>query len=424
MKNFVEELSSRELVSQTTNGVEKHLNEPRAVYCGFDPTADSLHIGSLVPLLAMKRLQKAGHKPIILVGGATGMIGDPSFKSQERKLNTEETVKEWTDSIKQQVSRFVDFNEDENSAVIVNNFDWTKEINVIDFLRDYGKHFHIKSMIQKESVKQRIQRDGEGISFTEFSYMLLQSLDFSHLNKSHNCTVQIGGSDQWGNMVGGIELTKKQNGCQAFAVTLPLITKSDGTKFGKTESGTIWLDEKKTSPYNFFQFWLNTSDDDVYKFLKFFTFLEIDEIKKIEEEDKELKSQFKKPKAQLILAREVTEIVHGKEKTESAERISASLFEGDLSSMKESDFEQLSLDGMEKTEVSSEISLMEMLVGVTGMVRSNKMAREHIKNKAVRVNGNIMTEPNYVVDFSDAFFERFLIIKLGKKKYHMVTYSK
>lgn len=423
MTNFVEELKSRNLVSQMTNGVEEHLNSHRTVYCGFDPTADSLHIGSLVPLLTMKRFQMAGHTPVLLVGGATGMIGDPSFKSQERKLNTAETVESWTNCIKNQVSKFVDFESETNPAIIVNNFDWTKDISVIDFLRDYGKHFHVNSMIQKESVKQRLEREGEGISFTEFSYMILQSLDFSHLNKNFNCTVQIGGSDQWGNMIGGIELTKKQNSNHVFALTLPLVTKSDGTKFGKTESGTIWLDEKKTSPYDFFQFWLNTSDDDVYNFLKFFTFLSVDEIEKIRQDDIELKSKFIKPKAQLFLAREVTKLVHGKEKMESAERISVALFDGDLTSMTKFDFEQLSSDGMEKTIIDNEFSVVDVISDITNLARSKKMAREHIKNNAVKINGEIINDLNFLIKKADSFFEKYSIIKLGKKKYHMIEFT-
>jgi tyrosyl-tRNA synthetase len=242
------DLDARGLIAQTTAQEElhQHLNEKsQTVYCGFDPTADSLHIGSLVPLLAMKRFQMAGHKPLLLVGGATGLIGDPSFKAQERKLNTGDVVSNWVDKLRTQVSRFVDFDCGDNSAVVVNNLDWVGDMNVLEFLRDVGKYFSVNQMIKKESVKQRIDRDDAGISYTEFSYMLLQSYDFAELNKRHGCTIQIGGSDQWGNITGGTELTRRMNGNQAFGVTLPLVTKSDGTKFGKTESGTIWLDAKK-----------------------------------------------------------------------------------------------------------------------------------------------------------------------------------
>jgi tyrosyl-tRNA synthetase len=273
---LLDELSQRELIAQMTAEAElvEHLNQAsRTVYCGFDPTADSLHIGSLVPLLAMRRIQQAGHKPVLLVGGATGLIGDPSFKAAERKLNTEDVVVAWVDKLKAQVSRFVDFDCGENSAIVVNNLDWIGDVTALDFLRDVGKYFSVNQMIQKESVKQRLDRDGEGISFTEFTYMILQSYDFAELNKRYNCTIQIGGSDQWGNITGGTDLTRRMNQQQVYGITLPLVTKSDGTKFGKTESGTIWLDAKKTSPYAFYQFWLTTADADAYKFLRYFTFL-------------------------------------------------------------------------------------------------------------------------------------------------------
>ena len=269
-KKLVMQLEQRGLIAQYSGdeNLAAHLDVSRTLYCGFDPTADSLHIGSLVPLLMLKRFQEAGHRPIILVGGSTGLIGDPSFKAEERKLNSPEIVAGWVEKIRHQTSQFVDFDESlPNGAIIVNNLDWTAGIDVLDFLRDVGKHFSINSMIQKESVKQRLQRDGGGISFTEFSYSLLQSLDFAELNRRYNCTLQIGGSDQWGNIVGGIDLTRRQNQSQCFGLTSPLITKADGSKFGKTESGTVWLNAGKTSPYSFYQFWLNVADEDVYKFL-------------------------------------------------------------------------------------------------------------------------------------------------------------
>ena len=245
------DLQQRGLIAQMTADSElaEHLSHSRKVYCGFDPTADSLHIGSLVPLLMLKRFQLAGHTPIALVGGSTGLIGDPSFKAQERSLNTPDIVQNWCDRLKNQIERFVDFDRVDNPAVMANNYDWTGNISALDFLRDVGKHFSVNSMIQKESVKQRIDREGSGISFTEFSYMLLQSWDFAELNRLNECTVQIGGSDQWGNITGGIDLTRRLHGNQIFGITMPLVTKSDGTKFGKTESGTIWLDPAKTSPY-------------------------------------------------------------------------------------------------------------------------------------------------------------------------------
>ncbi|MGB1334245.1 MAG: tyrosine--tRNA ligase, partial [Porticoccaceae bacterium] len=251
-QQLIQQLQSRDLVAQISGDQElqSHLDQPRTVYCGFDPTADSLHLGHLVPLLVLKRLQQAGHKPIALVGGATGLIGDPSFKADERKLNSPEVIAGWADKIKTQVSQFIDFDCGDNSAIVANNLDWTAELSALDFLRDVGKHFSVNSMIAKESVKQRIDREGSGISFTEFSYSLLQGLDFAELNKHHDCTLQVGGSDQWGNIVGGIDLARRRNQAQCFGLTVPLITKSDGTKFGKTEAGAVWLDPKKTSPYS------------------------------------------------------------------------------------------------------------------------------------------------------------------------------
>ncbi|MBQ0785154.1 MAG: tyrosine--tRNA ligase, partial [Amphritea sp.] len=307
-KTLLQDLNARGLIAQMTSEeeLEQHLAEGSVtLYCGFDPTADSLHIGSLVPLLALKRFQQAGHKPLALVGGATGLIGDPSFKAQERKLNDDSTVANWVEKLKGQVSQFIDFDSGDNSAEVVNNLDWTRDLDVLTFLRDVGKHFSVNQMIAKESVKQRIDREGEGISFTEFTYMILQSFDYQQLNASHNCTLQIGGSDQWGNITGGTELTRRMNGNKAFGLTLPLITKSDGTKFGKTESGTIWLSPNKTSPYAFYQFWLQTSDADAYGFLKYFTFLSVEEIDALEKADAERDGR---PEAQSVLAREVTRL--------------------------------------------------------------------------------------------------------------------
>ena len=282
-KQLIEQLRSRGLVAQMSGDqeLEGHLDQPQVVYCGFDPTADSLHLGHLVPLLVLKRFQEAGHTPIALVGGATGMIGDPSFKADERKLNTPDVIAGWADKIKSQVSQFIDFDCDGNAAIVANNLDWTADMTALDFLRNVGKHFSVNNMIAKESVKQRIDREGSGISFSEFSYSLLQGLDFAELNRRYDCTLQVGGSDQWGNIVSGIDLARRQNQAQCFGLTVPLITKADGTKFGKTEAGAVWLDAKKTSPYSFYQFWLNVADADVYKFLSYFTFLPLSEIEAI-----------------------------------------------------------------------------------------------------------------------------------------------
>ncbi|MDH5435067.1 MAG: tyrosine--tRNA ligase, partial [Gammaproteobacteria bacterium] len=352
---LINDLQSRGLLHQVSSEEDLHakLNSGMTtLYCGFDPTADSLHIGSLVPLLALKRFQMAGHKPIALVGGATGLIGDPSFKSSERKLNSEEVVSGWVEKIKNQVSQFIDFDCGDNSAIVVNNLDWTQGVDVLSFLRDVGKHFSINAMIQKESVKQRIDREGEGISFTEFTYMILQSYDFAELNKRYDCTLQIGGSDQWGNITGGIDLSRRMNQNQVFGVTLPLVTKSDGTKFGKTESGTIWLDSSKTSQYAFYQFWINTADADVYKFLRYFTFLSEDEIVAIETADAQSEGR---PSAQGILAREVTKLVHGEDGLAAAERITQAMFSGTLTDLGESDLEQLAQDGLPSSQLPTQL---------------------------------------------------------------------
>jgi tyrosyl-tRNA synthetase len=418
LQDIVQDLESRALVTQLAGGDElkQHLNEaPRVVYCGFDPTAESLHIGNMVPLLALKRFQMAGHKPIALVGGATGMIGDPSFKDSERKLNSTDVIAGWVERIKPQLSQFLDFDCGDNSAVLVNNLDWTQDLSVLDFLRDVGKHFSVNSMIQKESVKQRIDREGEGISFTEFSYMILQSYDFAELNKRHGCTLQIGGSDQWGNITGGIDLTRRMNQNQVYGLTMPLITKSDGSKFGKSESGTVWMDPAKTSPYAFYQFWLNTADADVYRFMQFFTFLSLEQIKTIEAADA---ASGTKPEAQAILAQEVTQLVHGEEGLAAAQRISAALFSGDIASLTESDLAQLAQDGLPTSELSGG-SLVEVLVA-TDLAKSNKMAREFLGNNAVSVNGEVVSDVDGLLAPEAALHGRYFVIRRGKKLFHLV----
>lgn len=415
---LLENLRLRGLISQVTgeDELEAHLNERgRVVYCGFDPTADSLHIGSLVPLLALRRFQLAGHKPIALVGGATGMIGDPSFKSKERKLNSLEVTAEWTRRIKDQVSRFIDFDCGDNAAVVVNNLDWTGDVSVLTFLRDIGKHFSVNAMIQKESVRQRIEREGEGISFTEFTYMILQALDFAVLNRDYACTLQIGGSDQWGNITAGIDLSRRMNQQQVFGLTLPLVTKADGGKFGKTEEGTIWLDPARTSCYAFYQFWINSADADVYKFLRYFTFLEPAEIDEIELRDQTATGR---PEAQTILAREVTRLVHGEEGLQAAERISQALFSGDISTLTESDFAQLRLDGLPSSPLSESSSLVEVMV-TSQLASSNKMAREFIGNGAVNVNGEKVSDPAATLSKADARFGKYWLARRGKKLFHL-----
>ncbi len=425
--SIIEELKARELVFQLTSedALEEHLaTGSRTLYCGFDPTADSLHIGSLVPLLMLRRFQLAGHRPIALVGGATGLVGDPSFKAQERQLNTPEVVSGWVDKIRDQVSAFIDFDCGENSAQVVNNLDWTADMDVLTFLRDIGKHFSVNAMIQKESVKQRIEREGSGISFTEFTYMILQSYDFSELSKLHNCSLQIGGSDQWGNITGGIDLNRRLHGSQAFGLTMPLVTKADGTKFGKTESGTIWLDAKRTSPYTFYQFWLNTADADAYKFLRYFTFLDCDDIADIESADR---GRSDRPEAQRILAKEVTELAHGAGGLEAAMRITEALFNGSVTELSESDLEQLQLDGLPSTSLQRGAlggATVTQIFTDAGMVVSGKQVKDALSRGAVYVNGEVLSaddNANPSASFAPerALCNRFYLAKLGKKKYHL-----
>lgn len=423
---FLDDLKQRGLVFQTTNEEEliNHLSEgSKTLYCGFDPTADSLHIGSLVPLLTLKRFQLAGHKPLALVGGATGLIGDPSFKAQERKLNTEDVVADWVEKLKSQVSRFIDFNDSESGADVVNNLDWVGQVNVLDFLRDVGKHFSVNTMIQKESVKQRIDREGEGISFTEFTYMILQSYDFAELNKRQNCTLQIGGSDQWGNILGGVDLTRRMNRNAVHGLTLPLVTKSDGTKFGKTESGTIWLDAAKTSPYAFYQFWINSADADVYRFLKYFTFLSVERINEIEAIDAEIQGR---KSAQGILAEEVTRLVHGEEGLLAAKRITEALFSGDIAGLPEQDLNQLSQDGLpcaNLAEVELQDRPLTQILAEVGM-GAGKQIKDALGRKAVLINGvaksmeDNMAAPAIFAK-ENALYGQFFVVKLGKKKYQM-----
>jgi tyrosyl-tRNA synthetase len=426
--NFLlDDLAKRGLLNQMTgdDALHAHLNENMVtLYCGFDPTADSLHIGSLVPLLTLKRFQEAGHKPIALVGGATGLIGDPSFKAQERSLNTSDVVASWVESLRHQVSQFIRFDDAKESAEVVNNLDWTQNVSVLDFLRDVGKHFSVNNMINKESVKQRIEREGSGISFTEFSYMLLQSFDFAELYKRHNCTLQLGGSDQWGNITGGIDLTRRMHRGSVFGLTLPLVTKSDGTKFGKTESGTIWLDAKKTSPYAFYQFWLGTADADVYKFLKYFTFLSVEEIDAIEAADQ---ARDGRPEAQSVLAKEVTRLVHGDEALKAAQRITQALFSGDLTQLSSDDLAQLAQDGMPSSEMSASSLEDQTLIGLlveAGMATSGKQVKDALGRGAVLVNGEAVNaasngEPAEVFTAEKALHGRYFMVKLGKKKHHL-----
>ncbi|HBS41088.1 MAG TPA: tyrosine--tRNA ligase [Oceanospirillales bacterium] len=423
---LIADLKARGLINQVTADEEliTHLESgSRTLYCGFDPTADSLHIGSLVPLLTLKRFQEFGHKPIALVGGATGLIGDPSFKAQERQLNGPEVVAGWVEKLKKQVSQFINFECGGHSAVVVNNLDWVGNMNVLDFLRDVGKHFSVNNMIQKESVKQRIEREGSGISFTEFTYMLLQSFDFAELAERQACTLQIGGSDQWGNIVGGVDLARRMYSKPVFGLTLPLVTKSDGTKFGKTESGTIWLDASKTSPYAFYQFWMNTADADAYKFLRYFTFLPVEKIAEIEAHDASIEGR---KTAQPILADEVTRLVHGEEALQSAKRITEALFSGDVANLSEQELEQIKQDGLPSSTLTGSVDLDVPLTTTLSQVGlgQGKQVKDALSRNAVIINGKVYGMDDLMAGaaiFSkeNALFGRFFLIRLGKKKYHL-----
>ncbi len=421
--SLLEELRQRELLAQVSDeeALEAHLEGgSRTVYCGFDPTADSLHIGNLVPLMTLRRFQRRGHRPVLLIGGATGMIGDPSGRSAERNLNNADTVSGWVDRIRRQVEGLVAFGaeaDDNNAAVIVNNLDWTADLTVIDFLREIGKHFSVNQMIQRDSVRSRLEREGEGISYTEFSYMLLQANDYAELAGRYDCSVQIGGSDQWGNIVSGMDLVRRKLGRESFALTLPLITKADGSKFGKTAEGTVWLDAARTSPYGFYQFWLNTADADAVRFLKIFTFLSIEDIAAIAgqaEQAPELRI------AQRRLASEVTALVHGEEGLASAERITAALFDGELGALSENDLDQLAQDGMDCTDLAEPAIGLLAVLADSGLAKSRGEARKLVAGNGIRVNGVVQTDVERELDWGDALHGRFYLLRKGKKNWAMV----
>jgi tyrosyl-tRNA synthetase len=415
--NILQDLEFRGLLHQLTDrdGLEEKLNKERVVlYCGFDPTADSLHIGSLLPILTLKRFQEAGHIPLGLVGGGTGLIGDPSGKASERTLNSLEVVDQWTQSIKRQLSQFLDFSEQlENPAEIVNNYDWLGKLNVIEFLRDIGKSFTVNYMLAKDSVDSRISK---GISFTEFSYMILQSYDFLQLNQTKNCSLQIGGSDQWGNITAGLELIGKTSGNRAYGMTLPLVTKSDGQKFGKTEGGTIWLDASKTSPYQFYQFWINTDDNDVVRFLKYFTFLDPSEIERLEGE---VKQQPEKREAQRVLAREVTSLVHGEAALTSAIHITQALFSGNVQDLSAGEIEEAFKDLPSTTIEDTTMGLVDLLIAA-GAAPSKRQARTDIESGAITINGTRVTELDKQVSDLGTIGGSYLIIRRGKKNYYLL----
>lgn len=419
--DILQDLENRGLIQQTTDreGLEKHLKENQiTLYCGFDPTADSLHIGHLLPITMLKRFQLAGHKPIALVGGGTGMIGDPSGRSTERSLNTVEVVKGYAKKINEQLANFLDISDAGNGAIFRNNYDWWKDITAIDFLRDAGKHFGINYMLAKDSVASRME---QGITYTEFSYMILQSYDFLKLYEKDHCTLQIGGSDQWGNITAGLEFIRRSKGeedIKIFGLTVPLITKADGTKFGKTASGAVWLDANKTTPYEFYQFWFNTDDRDVIKFIQYFTFLEQEEIKRLEHE---VATNPGKREAQKRLAEEITKMVHGEEALQQAIKISESLFSGDVKELTADDIEQGFKDVPTKEVEKEDIALVELLVEAS-ISPSKRQAREDIKNGAIYVNGERNQDINYVLTVEDRLEDRFTIIRRGRKKYFLIRF--
>ncbi|AXV21521.1 tyrosine--tRNA ligase [Aeromonas veronii] len=417
--HLLDELTERGLVAQNSDpaALADHLATPRTVYCGFDPTAGSLHIGHLVPLLMLRRFQLAGHTPVALVGGATGLIGDPSFKATERSLNSADTVQGWVASLSAQIRALLPADECLSAPQLVNNGDWMGQMSALDFLRDIGKHFSVNAMLARESVRQRLARPDQGISFTEFSYALLQSYDFAVLHQRLGCTLQIGGNDQWGNITSGMDLTRRLHQAQVHGMTLPLITKADGTKFGKTEGGAVWLDPALTSPYAFYQFWLGTADEDVYRFLRYYSFMSLSEIDALEAED--AKRQGRK-QAQQVLANELTELVHGTAALAAVQRISELLFSGEVTRLGESDLAQLAQDGMPSSTVSGETDLVSLLVSC-GLANSKRIARELLAAGAISLNGVLKQDEQLSAD--DRLFGRYLLLRRGKKQYHLVEWQ-
>jgi len=417
--HIFDELKERGLVFQTTDedALRKALAEGNvSFYSGYDPTADSLHLGHLVPILVMKHLQLAGHKPYALVGGATGLIGDPSFKDTERSLQTKDTVEGWVRSIQAQVSRFLDFENGDNKAEMVNNYDWFSDISFIDFLRDVGKYFTVNYMMSKESVKKRIET---GISYTEFAYQIMQGYDFFELNRQYGVTLQIGGSDQWGNMTAGTELLRRKADKTAHVITVPLITDATGKKFGKSEGNAVWLNADKTSPYEMYQFWMNVMDADAVRFLKIFTLLPLDEIEEI---GKQFEAAPHERLAQKILAREVVTLVHGEKAYKEALNITEQLFAGNIKNLSVKELKQ-GLRGVPNYQVKADdnLNIVELLV-TAGVVNSKRQAREDIQNGAIYINGERIQDLDYRLTDADKLENELTVIRRGKKKYFVLTY--
>ena len=422
--SILEELNWRGLVADCTDTAEltKKLAAPTTLYCGFDPTADSLHVGNLVPLLALRRFQLLGHHPIALAGGATGSIGDPSGKTAERQLITKEVLDHNIASVKVQLAKLLDFETTTNPARLLDNATWTAPVSFLDFLRDIGKHFSVNQMIAKESVRARMEDREVGISYTEFSYMLLQAFDFMVLNRDHNCELQIGGSDQWGNITAGIEFTRKKLGRQVFGLTLPLITNADGSKFGKSVSGAIWLDPKRTSVYRFYQFWINTDDRDVIRYLKYFTFLTREEIESLEKQHAENPGARVAHKA---LAKATTDLIHGANATTEAIRASEILFGGNLDGISETIFNdivgEVPTKEIEKAKLDGAgIVLVELLVHA-GLSQSKGQARKDIEGGGVNINNVREANAARAVTTSDLLFCKHVLLRKGKKNYVVVT---
>ncbi|MGY0400408.1 tyrosine--tRNA ligase [Carnobacterium jeotgali] len=417
--NIIDELEWRDAINQQTDeaGLKKLIDQKAVgLYCGVDPTGDSMHIGHLIPFMILKRFQLAGHRPVIVIGGATGSIGDPSGKSEERVLQTSEQVQNNVDKLTRQMEKLFDAGKNEKSIRMVNNLDWTKEISLLDFLRNIGKSFNVNTMLSKDIVASRLET---GISFTEFTYQILQSIDFLHLYQHEDVQLQIGGADQWGNITAGLEYIRKQEGseAEAYGLTIPLMLKADGTKFGKTAGGAIWLDAEKTTPYEFYQFWLNQDDRDVVKYLKYFTFLTKEEIDTLAEK---IATEPHKRAAQKTLASEMTLFVHGEQALKDAEKITAALFSGDVKSLTADQIEE-GFKNMPTFEApKEERNIVEWLVDVVGIEPSRRQAREDIKNGALSMNGEKVTDVEAIVTPENSFDERFILIRKGKKKYFLV----
>ncbi|MBZ2202491.1 MAG: tyrosine--tRNA ligase [Lentilactobacillus hilgardii] len=413
--NILDDLKWRGAINQETDhdGLYDLVNKKSVgLYVGIDPTGDSMHIGHLIPFMILKRFQLAGHHPVILIGGGTGSIGDPSGKKSERVLQTMDQVRHNQEALTHQMEKL--FGQD-GSFEIVNNYDWLSKMSLLDFLRDYGKLFNINTMIRKEIIASRLEA---GISFTEFTYQILQGVDFLHLFRYNDVQVQLGGADQWGNITSGIDLIHKVEGsdAQAYGMTIPLLLKADGTKFGKSEGGNVWLDPEKTTPYEFYQFWLNQDDRDVVKYLKYFTFLDKTEIDDLE---KKVQTHPEKREAQRRLAQEVTKFVHGPKAVESAERISKALFSGEVADLTTTEIEQ-GFKNMPTVNVSSEpLNIVQWLVDATKIESSRRQAREDINNGAIRINGAKIQDTDFEINPSDKFDGKFVIVRRGKKRYFL-----